>query len=100
MKYHSIATKESWKRIVDNKMRGAYGETDYKKKTIRINKKAHNKPRYGIAKKDATLINTIIHEELHKKHPKRHEKTIRKQARKTATHLSTKNKQRLYKIYS
>lgn len=89
-----------WKRVVDNKMR-SFGETNLGKRIIRINKKMHKdkSPRFGISKKDITVINTIVHEEMHSKHPKMHEKTVRKLTRKKVAKLSRKHKKKLYSLY-
>ena len=99
----TIKWKRSWKRHVDNKMRGAYGETDYAKKTIRINKRRHkSKTAARIApNKNGTesLINTILHEETHRKHPKMKEKTVRKKATRLATALGRRAKKRLYSLF-
>jgi len=94
--------KNKWKYKIDNKMRGAYGETDYDTKTIRINRKAHKKDTAhkkwskSIPKKDRTLLNTIVHEFMHKDHPKMHEKTVRKETRKKIERLSPAQKKAFY----
>lgn len=94
-----MATK--WKFKIDNKLRGAYGETDTVKKIIRISKKAHksNGPKWGIAKKDDTLLNTIVHEMHHKNHPNMHEKTVIKETRKKVQTLSPKQKRAFYATF-
>lgn len=87
-----------WKYIASKKLKGAYGETDYEKKKITINKEAAKKDVKGDAfsRKESTLINTLVHETLHKNHPKMHEKTVRKQARKLVAKMSKKSKAKLY----
>lgn len=96
--------KKGYRYVVDNKLK-AFGITHYDKKTIKVNKKLHKKARklkkghikkYGIPKKDMTLINTIVHEELHRKHPKMTEKSVRKKARTDVKKLSKKQRSRLY----
>ena len=92
------------KRKVNNKLRGAFGQTTYNEgggAVIEINKKRHRDPRAlkGFPKQDRSLINTIVHEELHANHPKMHEKTVRKMARKRVTGLSRKSKNKLYSKY-
>jgi hypothetical protein len=93
--------RKKWKYQVDNKMRGAYGETDYETKTIRINKKRHKQP---TAKRITPKPNghehlgmTIYHEELHRKYPKLTEKEVRKRE-KNFLKLPKKEKTRLYKL--
>ncbi len=79
----------------------AYGETDFAKGLIRINKKLHEnkkKAAYGVAKKDNTLLNTLVHEMHHVEHPKKHEKTVRKDTRKKISSMSTKQKAKYYKL--
>lgn len=86
----------------DNSLRGAYGETDFDKKTIRINKKKHkatNKNTKRITpNKDGSenLLNTILHEAMHVKHPKLGERAVEKLARAMKTRMSPTQKQRLY----
>lgn len=88
---------KKWKFLTDNKMKGAYGETDFDKKVVRINKKRHKKaPSDGISKKDNTIINTIVHEDLHVKHPKMKEKVVRKKASKKVSKMGTKAKKKMY----
>ena len=90
-----------YKRRVNNKLRGALGETYFDKKTIVINKKRHKNPvvMKKFAKVDRTLINTIVHEELHAKHPKMYEKTVRKLARVKVNKMSIAKKKKLYSKY-
>jgi len=90
-----------WKRKVDNKLRGAFGETDFDKKVIRINKKRHisSKAWSSTPKRDRTLKNTILHEEIHAKHPRMLEKTVRKLARREAASISKKKMNKLYSRY-
>lgn len=96
--------RKKWKYKTDNKLRGAYGETDFDTKTIRINKKRHKKTKrkssYGIAKKDNTLINTIVHEMMHKNHPRMHEKTVRKKTRLKVARMGQMAKRRMYKKFA
>lgn len=78
-----------WNYKVNNKLRGSYGEIDYKKRVISINKTLHKKDKEDI-------IDTITHEEMHRKHPKMHEKTVRKETPKVVSKMSNKSKARLY----
>lgn len=92
-----------WKRVVNNKLRGAYGITDYDKREIQINKKAHRSKRLGriTPNKNGTesIIHTIVHEEHHRKHPRMHEKTVRKLEKKLVKKLGKKGKRKLYAKY-
>lgn len=85
-------------------MRGAFGETNFDTKTIRINKNIHEKAKkksiYGIPKKDSTLLNTIVHELLHKAHPDMHEKNIRKLARTRIARMNEGQKRTLYSKFA
>ena len=96
-------TSDGYMRVVDNKLRGAYGETDTDKKVIRINKERHRKnvTRYN-KNPDGTesLIDSIVHEEDHADAPKKHEKTVYKDAKKKVERMSVKQKQKLYRLYS
>lgn len=79
---------------------GAFGETNYEKKVIRINKKIHQKAKkkslWGFPKKDSTIIDTLVHETLHKNHPKMHEKTVRRKAKVLVKKMGKKAKSKLY----
>lgn len=92
---------KGFKIKTNNKLRGAFGMTDFGKKTVEINKKLHrnakkSKVSKGFAKKDLTLINTIAHEKMHVNHPKMLEKTVRKQTRKVVAKMGKKTKSKLY----
>lgn len=88
---------EGWKVKIKNKV-PYYGDVDYKKKVIVINKALHKKKKgmYGIPKKDATIINTLTHEKMHIDHPKMHEKNVRKNTRTVLAKMSDKHKKKLY----
>lgn len=83
-------------------MRGAYGETDFETKTIRINKKRHKQPGAKRitpkANGDEHIGMTIYHEELHRKHPKMTEREVRKRE-KEFLQLPKKKKARLYSLF-
>ena len=81
---------KKYKRIVDNNSRWQ-GDTDTKKRIIRINK--HK------SKKKSSIIDTIVHEEMHAKHPAMSERTIRKKVPLMLKRLSRKAKNRLYARY-
>lgn len=94
-----------WKRKVDNKLRGSYGQTDYVNKTITINKKASKKdPLYKRpvnkgAKKYPDVLATMVHEEYHRAHPKATERTTRKAERKLVASMTPTQKRRMYGRY-
>ena len=95
---------KKYKRTVDNRMHG-YGEIDWNKKTIRINKKRskkdpmHKRPVNKKAHKYPEVLDTIVHEEMHRKHPKMHEKTVRKTTKKLMKKMSRKQKRKHYNLY-
>lgn len=92
--------RKKWKYQQDNKMRGAFGETDYDKKLIRINKKRHkSKSAAKISPKkngDEHLGKTIYHEELHRKHPKWTERKVRQHEKKDWKKLTPAQKKKYY----
>lgn len=85
--------------VVDNKLRGAYGESDLSKGTIRINKKRHFQKGYQRLNpaKDGheKLYSTVKHEMLHHQHPDKSETAIRKMEKDSTARMSTKQKQAL-----
>jgi hypothetical protein len=92
--------KDGYKRIVDNKIRGAYGYIDEKNKVIAINKERHYKNvKTPTPIKDRTIINTIVHEENHASHPKMNEKDLREKTRRDVERMSSGEKNKLYKRY-
>ena len=88
-----------WKRVVDN-VKGGYGETDFGKKIIKIDKKKHKSKKYAIPKEDDSLLNTIVHEEAHVQFPKKTEVQIRKLARLKVKKMSKKIKSKMYSKYN
>ena len=93
----------TWKYKTTNK-RGAFGETDFEKKTITINKKRHKSKnvRKLTPNKDGSenLLTTIAHEFAHKNHPKiNSEKKIEKLARAMVSKMSPKRKAKLYRKF-
>lgn len=95
-----------YKRIVNNKMRGLYGETDTNAHIIRINKtlaKKHplyKRPVNKGASKYPDVLGTIAHEEYHAKHPKATEKTVRRKERVIVKKMSPAQKKRMYGRFS
>jgi hypothetical protein len=91
-KYGSSVKKKmcsdtGWTYVVDKKMKD-YGDSDNKKKVIRIN------PKKG------ELINTAIHEELHKKDWSLTEKEVDKKAKEKESKLSVKGAIKVLKKYT
>jgi len=78
---------KKYKRKIDKKMRGAYGEIDYDNGVIRIN------PRKG------ELLNTILHEEEHRLYPNKTEREVRKSAEKKESELTISKAINLLKKY-
>lgn len=91
------------KRVVDNKLKDAYGETDVDTKVVKINKKAHKRMDLKRVNPNPngteSLIDTIVHEEMHVHHPRMHEKTVRKKAKKVVARLSQKQKSKIRSKY-
>jgi len=89
------------KRKINNKLRGAFGQTDIDEGTIVINKARHKNKRATkkYAKKERTMINTMVHEEEHMAHPKMTEKSVRKAARKKVARLTPQQKKKIYARY-
>lgn len=87
-----------WQYKNDPKLK-AYGETDYDKRTIRINKQRHKKKfKRTNPNKDGSenLLDTIIHEDLHRKHPNMREKNVKKLAKAMKSKMSKKQKAKHY----
>lgn len=93
------STRKKYKYQIDNQMR-AYGETDFEKKTIRINRKRHKSAKVdrisAKADGDEHLGMTIYHEELHRKNPSWTEKKVRKQEKSGWKKLSPAQKKSYY----
>lgn len=93
---------KGWTRRVDNKLPGAYGETDFQNKTIRVNKKKskqtplYKRPVNKGASKYPDVLATMVHEELHAAHPDATEKNVRKMERSKIKRMSPKEKKRTY----
>ena len=84
-----------WK-FVAAKVKGGFGETDFDKKVVKIDKAKHkDKKKYAISKEDSTLQNTILHETLHTQHPNMTEEQVRKQTRNKLKKASRKFKNKL-----
>lgn len=92
--------KRSWK-YKTGKVKGGFGETDFSKKTITIDKKKHKrgaKVGHLTKNKDGSenMMTSIMHEEMHKRHPKKSEKAVEKLARAMKSRMSPKQKKRMY----
>lgn len=79
------------------KVRGAFGETDYDKKVVKINKKRHEKGSMA-RNPDGTenLLTTILHEINHVRYPKKSEKGVEKLAVAMKSRMSDKQKAKYY----
>ena len=85
--------KDGYTRKVDNSMKG-FGETDFKKKTIRINKSKKKNKNPGES------LDTIVHEEQHRIHPGMKEKNIKKRTKKVIKKMSKPVKVKMYSKYA
>jgi acetyl-CoA carboxylase alpha subunit len=74
-----------------------YGEIDYHRKRIRVNKKESRK--YGKKHKTAGILDSIVHEEMHRTHPKMTEKTVRKKTKRKIKKMSKRVKKKHYSRY-
>lgn len=70
-----------------------FGDTDIKKKVIRVNVKKSKK-----TKRKGEVLDSIAHETLHARHPKKSEQNIRTLTTKTITKLNKKQKSKLYQL--
>lgn len=97
-----MGTYKGFKVKKDSSLRGAYGETDFEKRVVRINKKKHKstKEKRITPNKDGSenMATTIQHELLHVKYPRKNEKAIEKLARAMVGKKSPKQKAKLYKL--
>lgn len=97
---------KTWTHKTNNKMRDAYGETNFATSTIRINKKkSKNSPMYKRpvnkgAKKYPDILGTIVHEEFHKNHPNATEKETRKAERRAVTTMTPAQKRKAYSRFT
>lgn len=85
--------RDGFKRMVDNALR-AYGEIDYGRKIIKINKKKAKKTGTG------EVIDTIVHEETHLRHPNMKEKNVKKKTARVIKRMGPKVKRRYYARYN
>ena len=85
--------------IIDNKLRGAYAESDLDNGTIRINKKRHKQAGYKrinpTANGDENMTSTLKHELLHFQHPGMSERNIRKLEKIEMKRMSVRQKAKL-----
>lgn len=83
-----------------------YGETDFDKHLIRVNKKKSRKnPKYTRpvnkhANRYPDVLGTIAHEEKHRKSPKMKEKNVAKYERRIVKKLSKQQKKRYYSLFA
>lgn len=102
MFYEQKQDRKKYKFVVDNRLKfkgqPIFGETDDKKRIIKINKKLSKKKtkKKLNAHKYPELADTIYHENLHAKHPKMTEKIAYKKTHKAIKKMDKKGKQKLY----
>lgn len=75
---------------VDNKM-PYFGETDPKKKVIKINKRKAKSTHVP-----GELLDSVLHESLHAKYPRLGERAVQKKTKQATKRLSKKQKSKLY----
>lgn len=95
--------QKSW-RFKVGRVKGGFGETNFDKKTITIDKAKHKKRgiKHLTPNKDGSenMAITIQHELNHKRFPKKSEKEVERMARKTVGGMSRKRKAKLYSKFS
>ena len=79
---------KGWRWVVDDRMRD-YGETDYERRIVRINRALHRKHR-------ASLLDTLLHEELHVQYPFLSERMVCELTSASLPSLTARDKARLY----
>lgn len=79
----------SWRFKKNNRL-NAFGEIDYDKQLIQVNKKKN--------KESGELLDTLVHELMHAKHPKMKEKAVRSQAASKIKKMSSGEKAKIYKL--
>jgi hypothetical protein len=79
---------KGWKWVVDDRMRD-YGETDYERQIVRINRALHRK--HGVS-----LLDTLLHEEFHVQYPFLIERMVCELTSVCLARLSARDKARLY----
>jgi len=84
-------SEKAYKRMINNKMH-SYGDIDWNKREIRINKNKSRKTKGGI-------VDTIQHEEIHRIHPKMGERAVKRKTSKDIKHMSSKQKSHLFSMY-
>lgn len=93
-------TKPGWKYVVNNRMKGSYGFTDYNNKRIVINKRRHKSAKakriHKLPNGNESLIDTLVHETIHKDHPRMTEKGVIKLARARLKRMSKSQKSKYY----
>lgn len=109
MYYERKEDKKPYKHVVVNhlKFKGKeiYGETDDKKRIVRVNKRLskksplHKRPITKGAKKYPEVLDTIIHEMHHEKHPKATEKETYKATHKKIRTMSKHAKSKMYNLF-
>lgn len=97
---------KQWKFKTDNKLRGAYGETNFDTKTVLINKKKHkdkkmlkSERRYNrLPDGTESILDTIEHEKGHILKPKATERQVEKSAKTRVKKMSPQQKKKAYAL--
>lgn len=91
------SSRHGFKFVKDNKLRGAYAETDFNTKKVRVNVKAHRQDKKRTKKKkNALLLDTLVHEQMHIDHPRMREKTVRRKTKAKVPRMGKTAKRRMY----
>lgn len=100
--HRGTCKRSTWKYKV-GKVKGGYGETDFNKKVIKIDKSKHRKNYKRLTPNpdgSENMLTTITHEMVHKRFPKKSEKATEKLARAMKSKMSPKTKQKMYAKFS
>lgn len=97
---------KEWKFKVDNKLRGAFAETDFNKKLVRVNKKKHTDKKLLARERSynrnpdgsESLLDSLVHEKEHINDPKASEHKVVKRAARKVAKMSTRQKRKTYAL--
>lgn len=84
---------KGFKKVIDNKLKGALGETDFARRLIRINVKKAKRQGRG------EVLKTMVHEELHMKHPNMKEKNVEAKMQRDVKKLPKTMREAVYSHY-
>ena len=85
--------EHGFKARTDNSLKGALGETDFKKRTIRVNKKRAKKLGRG------EVLKTMVHEGIHVLHPRMKEKNVEAKMQRNVNKLPKEMKRAYYDAF-